>query len=158
MILAVIGSGRASADEVALAELVGREVANSQSVLICGGLGGVMEGAAKGARQEGGLTVGILPGNSGSDANEWIVIPIATGMGEARNVIVVSAADAVIAVGGGYGTLSEIGHALKLGRPVVGLGTWDLRKGLECPEDIAFATSPKEAVALAIALARPHTG
>jgi uncharacterized protein (TIGR00725 family) len=153
MILAVIGSGNASPEEVELAEAVGREIAEHTAVLVCGGLGGVMEAACRGARQEGGLTVGILPGTCAQDANPWVVIPIATGVGEACNVIVVTAADAVIAIGGGFGTLSEIGHALKLKRPVVGLHTWDLCKEMSACEEVAMATSPREAVALAVALA-----
>lgn len=156
MIIAVIGSGQAVGEEVALAEAVGREIARSGYILVCGGLGGVMEAACRGAREQGGLTVGILPGASAAEGNLWVEVPIATGMGEARNVIVVTAADAVIAVGGGYGTLSEIGHALKLGRPVVGLRTWDLSKGRVCSEDVAVAASPEEAVALAVALVRPR--
>ena len=153
MILAVIGSGQASHEDALHAEAVGREIADQGIVLVCGGLGGVMEAACRGARKAGGLTVGILPGTSADEANPWVVVPIATGMGEARNVIVVTAADAVIAVGGGFGTLSEIGHALKLHRPVVGLHTWDLIREMTVCEDVAVATSPHEAVALAMALA-----
>jgi hypothetical protein len=105
-------------------------------VLICGGLGGVMEAACRGVKEAGGLTVGILPGLDPSDANPYVDVVIATGLGEARNALVVNAADAVIAVGGGYGTLSEIGLALRAGKRVVGLGSWEVEgvEALDSPE------------------------
>jgi uncharacterized protein (TIGR00725 family) len=102
---------------------LGGEIARRGAILVCGGLGGVMEAAARGAAEAGGLTVGILPGPSTQDANAHIRVPVATDMGQARNVIIVHTADALIAVSGGAGTLSEIGHALKVGKPVVGLQT-----------------------------------
>ena len=113
-----------------VAELVGRGLGSRRVVLICGGLGGVMEAACRGAKEAGGLTVGILPGLDPSDANPYVDVVIATGLGEARNALVVNAADALIAVGRGYGTLSEIGLALRAGKRVVGLETWDV-EGLE---------------------------
>jgi hypothetical protein len=125
----------AASDEAA-AELVGRELGSRGVVLICGGLGGVMEAACRGARDAGGLTVGILPGLDRSDANPYVDVVIATGLGEARNALVVNAADALIAVGGAYGTLSEIGLALRAGKRVVGLGTWEVEgvEALDSPE------------------------
>ncbi len=154
MIIAVVGSGVASDELAALAEEVGREVARQGAVLVTGGRGGVMAAASRGAHEEGGVTVGILPGTDARDANPWVEIPIATGLGQARNVVVVTAAHAVIAVGGEYGTLSEIAHALKIGKPVIGLRTWELSKEFaQQDEGIILATSPQEAVNLAIALA-----
>lgn len=155
MIIAVVGSGTASDELRVLAEEAGREVARQGAVLVTGGLGGVMEAASRGAHEEGGVTVGILPGTDTRDANPWVEIPIATGLGQARNVIVVTAAHAVVAVGGEYGTLSEIAHALKIGKPVVGLHTWELAKEFaERDENIIAAYSPAEAVNLAIALVK----
>ena len=122
--------------EEAAAEPVGRELGSRGVVLVCGGLGGVMEAACRGAKEAGGLTVGILPGLDRSDANPYVDVVIATGLGEARNALVVNAADALIAVGGGYGTLSEIGLALRAGKRVVGLGTWEVEgvEALDSPE------------------------
>ncbi len=145
--IAVIGSANPSEKTRALAFEVGRELAKRGAMLICGGLGGVMEAAAKGAYEHGALTVGILPGYERSAANPYIVIPIATGMGEARNVIVVASAQAVIAMEGESGTMTEIGFALKLRRPVVALDAWHHIDGLE------RADSPVRAVELAIQLA-----
>ena len=153
MFVAVIGDGRCSADVAALAEAVGRELARRGAVLVCGGLGGVMEAACKGAKAAGGLTIGILPGTSRQDANPYVDVPIVTGMGEARNVLVVQSAQAVIAVSGEYGTLSEIAHALKLGIPVVGLHTWQLAKNAQERLAIVRAQTPQEAVERAVALA-----
>ncbi len=121
--IAVVGDGNANRKTYNPAIEVGAAIADSKSVLICGGLGGVMEGSAKGAKERGGLTVGILPGESSKEANHYIDIKIATGLGHARNAIVARAADAVIAVGGEYGTLSEVALALKMGKPVVYLET-----------------------------------
>lgn len=153
VLIAVIGAGRCSAEVAALAEAVGRELAQRGAVLLCGGLGGVMEAACKGAKQAGGLTVGILPGGSRQDANPYVDVPIVTGMGEARNVLVVQSARAVIAVHGEYGTLSEIAHALKLRIPVVGLNTWHLQRDGHERQDIVRVASPREAVERAWALA-----
>ena len=122
--IAVIGAGVCSPDVADLAEETGRLVAQRGGIIICGGLGGVMEAAARGARSAGGLTVGILPGTDAGHANRHIQIPIVTGMGEARNILVVRSADAVIALTGKAGTLSEIAFCLKLDIPLVGLGTW----------------------------------
>lgn len=122
--VSVIGAGDASAEEAGLAEEVGRLVAQRGAVLVCGGLGGVMEAACRGARSVGGLTVGILPGYDRTAANPWTDVVIATGLAEARNVIVAASGDGVIAVGGSLGTLSEMALALKLRRPVVALRSW----------------------------------
>jgi len=122
--VAVVGPGEASASELHAAEEVGAGLAAAGAAVITGGLGGVMEAACRGARSRRGTTVGILPGEDRDAANGWVEVAIATGLGELRNGLVVRAADAVIAIGGGHGTLSEIALALKLGRPVVGLDTW----------------------------------
>lgn len=152
MIIAVIGAGECTPEVSRLAEEVGRGLAEKGAILICGGLGGVMEAACRGAKSAGGTTVGVLPGTNPSDANPYVDIPIVTGMGQARNVIVVASAQVAIAVGGGYGTLSEIGHARKLGIPVVGLDTWSLKR--EGYTGIMEAKSPAEAVERAIAWAK----
>jgi uncharacterized protein (TIGR00725 family) len=122
--VAVVGPGDASASELQTAEEVGAGLAAAGAVVVTGGLGGVMEAACRGARSKQGSTVGILPGEDRDAANGWVQIAIATGLGELRNGLVVRAADALVAIGGGHGTLSEVALALKLGRPVVGLGTW----------------------------------
>ena len=152
--VAVVGPGEASSSETEVAEAVGRGLGESGAIVICGGLGGVMAAACRGASAVGGLTVGILPGADRSAANQWIQIAIPTGMGELRNGLVARAGDAVIAIGGEFGTLSEIGFALKLGRPVVGLGTWELARGGQGVDAIEVADGPRDAVARALALAR----
>ncbi len=139
--------------ELAVAEEVGAAVAAAGCGLVCGGLGGVMEAACRGARSRGGLTVGILPGLDREEANGWVLVGLPTGLGEARNALVVRAADAVVAVGGGWGTLSEIALALKAGLPVVGLETWEPVLRGEAPEGVVAATEPHEAVADALRLA-----
>ena len=135
-----------SEEVVALAEQVGREIAKKGGILVCGGLTGVMEGAARGAQSEGGLTIGILPGENARDANPHIDIPIVTGIGKARNSIVVLSSDAVIAVHGKYGTLTEIAYALHYGVPIVGLNTWDMGP------DIVVAADAVDAVEKAFGL------
>jgi len=130
MIISVIGAGSCDKKTYVIAEDVGRLVAQSNSILITGGLGGVMEAASKGAKEAGGTVVGILPGFSNKDANAYVTVPVTTGLSHARNVIVVRSADAVIAVAGEYGTLSEIAIALKLGKPVIGINTWENIKGV----------------------------
>lgn len=154
----VIGEGACSRRVAALAERVGRAVAAAGAVLLTGGLGGVMEAASRGAASAGGLVVGLVPGFDVRDANRWVRVPIVTGMDQARNVILVRSSDAVIAVGGRYGTLSEIALALKLGRPVVGLGTWRLvpPDGRRVP--LLIARAPEDAVARALRAARRAAG
>ena len=149
-LIAVIGSSQTSVEESRLAEEVGRELAKRGAILVCGGLGGVMEAACRGASSEGGLTIGILPGESRLEANSYVQIPIVTGIGYARNVAVVKSAQAVIAIGGSYGTLSEIGHALQSGIPVIGLNTWSLLKNGKLNSSIIPAESPTEAVEKAL--------
>lgn len=122
--MAVIGASACSKEEAALAQEVGQRLAQAGAVVLTGGRGGVMEAACRGARQAGGLTIGILPGNDAREANPWVQLPIVTGLGEARNAVLMRTAQAVIAVGGEYGTLSEIAFALKFGKPVVGLYSW----------------------------------
>ncbi len=126
-IIAVIGGRRTEKSLLKEAEEAGRLVAQRGAILVCGGLGGVMEFASKGAKAEGGITVGILPQNDATKANQYIDIPVATGFGIGRNAIIARTADALIAVGGEYGTLSEIAFALQMGKPVAGIRTWDIR-------------------------------
>jgi len=137
---------------------VGAAVARAGAVLFSGGRGGVMEAASRGASEAGGLVVGILPGFSGKDANRWVAVSVVTGMDQARNVILVRSCHAVIAVGGMYGTLSEIAIALKIGRPVVGLGTWRLGQPQGRRVPIIRATTPEAAVTRAIRAARSARG
>jgi uncharacterized protein (TIGR00725 family) len=141
-----VGPGEASASEIEVAEEVGRGLAEAGAVVLTGGHGGVMAAACRGARGAGGLTVGILPGADRNAANEWVAVAIPTGLGELRNGLIVRAADAVIAVGGAYGTLSEVALALKTQVPVVGLRTWAI-------EGIEAVASPAEAVARALEVA-----
>jgi uncharacterized protein (TIGR00725 family) len=122
----VVGAGEAGSEQRESAEEVGRLLGERGAVLVCGGLGGVMEAACRGAKGAGATTLGILPGFDRAEANRYVDVAVATGMGEARNALVVRAADALIAVGGGFGTLSEVALALKTGKPVVGLGSFDL--------------------------------
>jgi uncharacterized protein (TIGR00725 family) len=153
--VAVVGSGTCSPQEEHAAEQVGSLLARAGAVVVCGGLSGVMEAACRGARHEGGLSVGILPGGDRGAANPDVVVAIATGLGELRNGLVVRAADAVIAVAGEYGTLSEIALALKTGKPVVGLGTWELARGDSVDPGIVVAADAGEAVERALSAARP---
>lgn len=142
--VAVVGSGDgASAGELAAAEEVGALLAAGGAVVVTGGLGGVMQAACRGAKSRRGLTLGLLPGLDRSEANGWVDVAVATGLGELRNGIVVRASDAVVAVGGGAGTLSEIGFALKLERPVIGIGTFAV-------EGVVQAASAAEAAELAV--------
>jgi uncharacterized protein (TIGR00725 family) len=125
--IGVIGAGECDAELGLLAEAVGRGIAEAGAVLVCGGMGGVMEEACRGAKAAGGMTIGILPGPDRSETNEFVDIAIATGINEARNLAIIRTSDVLIAVGGSYGTLSEIGFALKAGKKVVGLKTWDIK-------------------------------
>ncbi len=125
--IAVIGGRKVEKSLLKEAEEVGRLLALRETVLVCGGLGGVMEAASRGMKSKGGLTVGILPQDHKRDANDFIDIAIATGLGIGRNVIIARTADAVIAIGGEYGTLSEIAFALQMGKPVVGIRTWNIK-------------------------------
>jgi uncharacterized protein (TIGR00725 family) len=125
--VAVIGGRSTEKALLREAETIGKLLAQRNAVVVCGGLGGVMVAVSRGARSEGGLTVGVLPQNDTREANQFIDIPVVTGMGIGRNVIIARTADALIAVGGEYGTLSEIAFALQLGKPVVGIQTWDIK-------------------------------
>jgi len=142
--IGVLGASSCNETIASIAYEVGQEVVRQGAVLICGGLGGVMEAASKGAKAAGGLTVGILPGSSAKDGNPYIDLTIVTDMGQARNIILVQSSDAVIAVSGAYGTLSEIAIALKLGVPCIGIQTWEIDRR------IIGVKSPEQAVRLAI--------
>src|SRR5947207_9996077 len=151
-LVAVVGGSTCTPQEAEWAAAVGRLLAERQAVLLCGGLGGVMEAAARGAKKARGLTVGILPGNDRADANPFIDVPLATGMGEMRNALIVRAAQAVIAIGGGWGTLSEIALAQRIKTPVVGLHD-AFASGIDIPR----VSSPEAAVAWALEqAARPE--
>jgi uncharacterized protein (TIGR00725 family) len=150
--IAVIGTRQPSTKEHKIAEEVGRELAKNGVVLLCGGLGGVMESACRGASSEGGLTIGILPGNEASSANQYVQIPIVTGLGYARNAVLVKSARAVIAVGGGYGTLSEIAYALDSNIPVIGINTWSLARNGQEDNSIIIAKNARDAVRQALKL------
>ncbi len=125
-LIAVIGGRQADNELLTIAEDVGSRIVRKGAVLVCGGLTGVMEAASRGAKKEGGVTIGILPEGK-EDANPYIDIPISTGLGLARNAIIANSADALIAIGGEYGTLSEIAFALQIEKPVIGIKTWDIK-------------------------------
>jgi uncharacterized protein (TIGR00725 family) len=149
--LGVLGSSSCSLRIMELAAEVGRQIGKAGALLVCGGRGGVMEAAARGAKEVGGITVGILPGESDSEANPYIDIPIVTGMGQARNTINILTSQAVIAVAGAYGTLSEIALARVAGIPVIGLETWSMTdpEGRTAP-GVMLAKDPEEAVRMAL--------
>jgi len=147
--IGVIGAGHCDKSTYDIASTLGREIGSRGWILVSGGLGGVMEGACRGCLEAGGTTVGILPGLDKADANPWVAVPISTGMGEARNVLVVRASDILIAVAGGYGTLSEIALGLKIGKPVIGIDTWPQIRGL------LYVSSPLEAIKEAERLLTP---
>jgi len=151
--IAVLGGSEVADPVIAMAEAVGAALASAGATVVCGGLGGVMEAACRGAKAADGLTVGLLPGRDPSAANPWVDVVITTGLGEARNALVVSSASVVIAVGGEYGTLSEIALALRSGTPVIGLGTWSLnRPDGDLDPGIVVMSDPIEAVAEAMRL------
>ena len=148
--IGVIGAGDCSEDVYKLAEEVGERIAKAGAVLVCGGLGGAMEAASQGAKKEGGTTVGILPGIDKGQANPYIDFPIVTGLGEGRNLLVIRNSEVVIALPGKYGTLSEIGFCLALGKPIIGLSTWDVS------EDIIKAKNAEDAVKIALSKVMKH--
>ncbi len=152
--VAVVGAGDASAEEAKTAERVGGLLAGRGAVVVCGGLGGVMEAVCRGVRARGGTSVGLLPGRDRAAGNAFLSVALPTGLGELRNGLVVAACDAVIAVGGGWGTLSEVALAMRTGKPTVAVGGWDVRParadGLPMP---VAAASADEAVELALGLA-----
>jgi uncharacterized protein (TIGR00725 family) len=136
----VVGPGDAAPEVLTAAESVGRALAARGAVVVCGGLGGAMEAACRGAKEAGGTTVGLLPGADRTQANPYVDVAVATGLGEGRNALVARTADALVAVGGGYGTLSEIALALRAGKRVVGLGSWEI-PGMEHAESPAGAAA-----------------
>ncbi len=146
--IAVVGAGTCSKKMKEQAEQVGKTIAAGKGILVCGGLGGVMEAAAMGAKSKKGLTVGILPGSSRADANEYIDIAIPTGIGEARNVVIIKTADAVVALPGKFGTLSEMAFCMKMNKPIVSLSAWNISDKIERFED------PVKAAKRALELAR----
>lgn len=154
IIIGVVGGQHAPPEALRNAERVGYLIAKGGAALICGGLTGVMEASCKGAKSAGGLTIGLLPTGRKSDANPFVDIPIVTGLGTARNVVIVRTADAIVAIDGSYGTLSEIAHALERGKPIVSLGAWDLRKIGVDPELYLEAKDPEAAVRMAFDLAK----
>ncbi|MEA3347103.1 MAG: TIGR00725 family protein [Candidatus Auribacterota bacterium] len=149
MKIGVIGSSDCNAEEGRLARKVGRLISEQGHILVCGGLGGVMEEASRGAFEEGGITVGVLPGESADSANEYVKIAVPTGMGVMRNALVVRFSDVLIAIGGWYGTLSEIALALNMGKTVVGLRTWKCSIN-DKKAEITRADSPEDAVEKAL--------
>ncbi len=139
--IGLIGAGSCNDEIYEMARKVGDGIAKAGAILVCGGLGGVMEGACRGACEAGGQTVGILPGPDRAQANPYVTVPIVTDLGHGRNILIVRSSDVLIAVSGGYGTLSEISIALKLGKPLIGLRTWpDM-------EEIRYVTTPEDAIA-----------
>ena len=147
-VIAIIGAGKCSRKLYDMAADIGRYVAENGGVVLCGGLGGIMEGAARGAKEAGGTTIGIIPSENKADANQFIDYVIPTGFGQARNVLVVRAADAIVALPGKYGTLSEMAFALVSGKPIVSVQAWKLGEEIQQVED------PIEAAKIAMELAR----
>jgi uncharacterized protein (TIGR00725 family) len=150
----VVGSGESDPATDGIAERIGRELAEAGAVLVCGGLGGVMEAACRGAAGAGGLTIGLLPGVERDSGNRWLSVAIPTGLGELRNGLVVRASEVLIAIGGEYGTLSEVAFALKLGRPVVGVQTWHLTRPDGATDTGLVVSNTEDAVAVALDLVR----
>jgi uncharacterized protein (TIGR00725 family) len=151
IMVGVIGASRADDELCAVAEEVGEEIASKGAAVVCGGLTGVMEAVCRGARRRGGVTIGIIPSDRKEDANPHVQIPIVTGIGVARNAIITRTADVVIAVGGQFGTLSEMGYALNMGKTVVSLGSWRLEKASNHPiPNLIHAEGPTEAVDMAL--------
>lgn len=147
-LIAVCGTSLDNAAAIRDAEEVGQLLARRGATIVCGGLGGVMAAVSRGARSAGGLCVGLLPGEDANAADPDVTLALPTGLGEMRNALIARACTAMIAIGGGYGTLSEIAFALRLGRPVAGLGTWDIRRAEDDAPDPAIhrAGAPRDAV------------
>jgi uncharacterized protein (TIGR00725 family) len=151
IMVGVIGASQANDALCAVAEEVGEEIASRGAAVVCGGLTGVMEAVCKGARRREGVTIGIIPSDRKEDANPYVQIPIVTGIGVARNAIITRTADVLIAVGGQFGTLSEMGYALNMGKTVVSLGSWRLEKACDHPiPNLICAEGPREAVDTAL--------
>ena len=159
-LIGVCGTSRSDAVTDDLAERVGGLVAARGGIVVCGGLGGVMAAAARGAARAGGFSIGLLPGDSADDADSEVSLAIPTGMGELRNALIVRACPVIIAIGGAYGTVSEIALALRDGRPVIGLQTWEIRPpgGHIADPGIRRAATPDEAVAMAFAAVDGNMG
>jgi uncharacterized protein (TIGR00725 family) len=155
--IGVAGASQPDAPLVALAETLGRRLAEGGATVLCGGGAGVMTAVARGAREAGGTTVGLLPGADRSSGNPYLTVALPTGLGEGRNLLLVRASDALVAVGGGYGTLSEIALALRTGVPVVGLATWGLTLASKPVAAFPLAETPEEAARLALGAARDRT-
>ncbi len=147
-IIGLIGGGECSPEIEEAARAVGRGIAEMGGILICGGLGGVMEAGARGAKEAGGMTIGVIPGTNPNDANQYIDIPIVTSVGYARNIIIVNSSDSVIAVDGKFGTLSEIAFCLQFGVPIISIFSWEI------DPSIITASTPEKAVELAFSVAR----
>lgn len=152
----VVGPGEATTRDLERAEEVGTALAAADAILVCGGLGGVMEAACRGAAAAGGLTVGLLPGDDRRASNPWVSVALPTGLGEARNALLVRAADVLVAIGGGWGTLSEIALALRAGKAVIGLDTWMPVLDGSAAAGVTPASSPRDAVRLAMESIRAH--
>jgi uncharacterized protein (TIGR00725 family) len=148
--IGVIGASQPPDELLPIAEKVGEEIAKRGGILICGGMGGIMESACKGAKRSGGLTVGILPTITRDSANPYIDIPIVTGIGYARNIIVVLSSEAIIAIGGAYGTLTELAFALHFNIPVIGIRTWRVESEFTEVKGIIYVDEPEEAVRIAM--------
>jgi uncharacterized protein (TIGR00725 family) len=148
--IGVIGASQPPDELLPIAEKVGEEIAKRGGILICGGMGGIMESACKGAKRSGGLTVGILPTITRDSANPYIDIPIVTGIGYARNIIVVLTSEAIIAIGGAYGTLTELAFALHFNIPVIGIRTWRVESEFTEVKGIIYVDEPEEAVRIAM--------
>ncbi len=151
--IAVVGGSSCSEEEEELSRQVGSEIAKKGGIVVCGGGSGVMEAVSAGARGAGGTVIGILPGDNTREGNSYLSFAVSTGLGEARNVVIARTADAVIAVGGEYGTLSEMALALKMGKPVIGLKSWLLKPPRELRKIIIIANTAAEAVKKAYELA-----
>ena len=150
--VAVVGGSEYVEEDCRAAEEVGARIAAAGGLVLCGGRSGVMEAVCRGAKRSGGTTIGFLPGEERGAANDYVDIALTTGLGEMRNMLIVQASDVVIAVGGEFGTLSELAFALRIGRPVVGLGTWELSKKGEVADAIHVVDDPAAAVDKAIEL------
>jgi len=154
--IGVAGASQPEPELVDMAETLGRRLAEAGAIVVCGGGAGVMAAACRGAAAVGGITVGLLPGGNRHDGNPHLSVALPTGLGEGRNVLLVRASDALVAVGGGYGTLSEIALALRTGVPVVGLGTWSLALAGRPVDAFPVASQPDEAARLAVGAAEAH--
>jgi uncharacterized protein (TIGR00725 family) len=152
--VAIIGSGEADAVEVAIAARVGELLADAGAVVVSGGLGGVMAASCEAAFRRGGTTVGLLPGNDRTAGNAFLTVALPTGLGELRNGLVVGVADAVIAIGGGWGTLNEIALAMRVGKPLVAIESWDVESPHQSVPPITVAGSPEDAVRLVLSMIR----